>query len=39
MINFHLKEQFIKCYSNQTDLLKKHGISKNIIIKKINNLI
>jgi len=39
MINFHLKEQYIKCYSNQKDLLEKHGISKNIIIKKINNLI
>jgi transketolase len=39
MVNFHLKEKFIKCYGSQKDLQEKHGISKNIIIKKINNLI
>jgi len=39
MLNFHLKEKFIKCYGSQKDLQEKHGISKNIIIKRINNLI
>ncbi len=35
--SFSLKDQFIKCYSKQSDLLDKHGISVNKILKKIKN--
>jgi transketolase len=33
--SFSLKDQYIKCYGSQDDLLKKHGISKQKIIKEI----
>lgn len=33
--SFSLKDQFIKCYSNQADLLEKHGITLKNILKKI----
>ena len=32
---FSLKDKFFSCYSNQDDLLKKHGISTKDIIKSI----
>lgn len=33
--SFSLKDKFISCYSNQNDLLKKHGISSKEILKSI----
>ncbi len=33
--SFSLKDKFISCYSNQDDLLKKHGISSTKIMKSI----
>tara|TARA_B110000027_G_scaffold122424_1_gene137381 strand:- start:1032 stop:1964 length:933 start_codon:yes stop_codon:yes gene_type:complete len=35
ILNFSLKDKFIKCYGSHEDLLKKHGISESHIIKNI----
>jgi transketolase len=39
IINFSLKDEFIKCYSSQNDLLERHGLSNIKIIKKIKKII
>ena len=39
MCFFSLKDKFLNEYSNQENLLKKHGISTNIIFYKIKKLI
>ena len=38
LINFSLKDKFLNDYGSQASLLKKHGISEEIILKKIYNL-
>jgi len=38
IVNFSLKDEFIHCYGSHDDLLKKHGISTDIIYKKIKDL-
>ena len=38
VINFSLKDEFIHCYGTHDDLLKKHDISSDKILKKIRNL-
>jgi transketolase len=35
--SFSLKDQFIKCYSNQDDLLEKHGITLKNVLKKLKD--
>lgn len=35
IFSFSLKDEFIKCYSNQDDLLSLHGINNKKILKKI----
>jgi transketolase len=35
ILNFSLKDKFIKCYGSQEDLLKKHGINEELIFKYI----
>jgi deoxyxylulose-5-phosphate synthase len=35
LLNFSLKDKFINDYGSQDSLLKKHGISKEIILKKL----
>ena len=38
IINFSLKDEFIHCYGTHDDLLEKHDISSDKILKKIRNL-
>jgi transketolase len=39
IISYSLKDKFIHCYSNQNDLLDKHGINENNIVSKIKKII
>jgi len=39
IISYSLKDKFIHCYSNQNDLLDKHGINENNIVNKIKKII
>ena len=34
-----IKDKFIHCYSNQNNLLDKHGINENNIVNKIKKII
>lgn len=35
VVSFHLKDEFIHCYGSYKEFLKLHGLSKNLLIKKI----
>lgn len=37
ILNYSLKDEFINCYGSQNDLLKKHGIKEEKIIRDIIN--
>ena len=35
VVSFHLKDEFIHCYGSYKEFLKLHGLSENLLIKKI----
>ena len=39
IISYSLKDKFIHCYSNQNDLLDKHGINEDNIVSKIKKIL